>query len=124
MKKELVTIEFRYHDKLMDRDCSDYKNKTITVGIFDTLEQAILEGNKAIDILSNKFEVRSDDKFSLNYLFGRPQRLVTNTCYPTKGVQYFAKIEQLNFVDLNDSIKEVFESADRYRKYKLSQKEE
>lgn len=120
MTKELVTIEFRYHDKPKDDWDSVYKTKKITIGIFDTLEEAINEGNKVLNILSKTFEVRADDKFMLKFLFGSPNRLVTNTCYPTNGIQYFAKITQLKFDDLNETVIETFKAFDRYKEHKSS----
>ena len=115
MTKELLTVEFRYHDKPISEYDVDRRTKTITVGIFDTLEEAISEGNRILDVLSESFEVRSDDRFQLHYLLGFPKRLVTNTCYPTKGIEYFAKIEKLRFDNLSEVINEVF---DAYKKYK------
>lgn len=117
MQKELLTIEFRYHDQ-PDTIDSTYRNKTITIGIFDTLEEAIEEGNKALEILSKHFQVRSDDHFCLHFLFGTPCRLVTNCCYPTNGIQYFAKITPLKFDNLSNIIKETFDAYERYKLYK------
>lgn len=116
--KELVTIEFRYMDAPKGEHDSGNKNKTITVGIFDTLDEAIEKGNEAIKELSKHFQVRADDNFMPKFLFGFPKRLVTNTCYPTKGIQYFAKITKLEFDDLNDTITETFSAVERYKEYK------
>ena len=122
MKKELLTIEFRYHDKPKYGSDSEYKSKTITIGIYDTLEEAIVEGNKVLVVLSKTFEVRVDDKFKLNHLFGSPQRLVTNTCYSTNGVQYFANIRELKFDDLGETVNETFKAFERYKEYYNSEK--
>lgn len=119
LDKELLTIEFRYIDEPMSEDFSGYKKKTITVGIFDTLEEAIIEGNKVLEVLGKTFEVREEDKFKLKCLFGSPNRLATNTCYPTKGVQYFANITPLKFDDLGDTIAETFRALERYKSYKI-----
>lgn len=121
MQKELLTIEFRYYDQPEDVTNCVCRSKTITIGVFDTLEEAIEEGNKALEILSKHFQVRPNDKFQFNYLFGAPLRLVTNCCYPTNGIQYFAKITPLKFDDLSDTIKETF---DAYERYKISEEEE
>ena len=118
MNKELLTIEFRYHDKPKSDDFCGYTSKTITIGVFNTLGDAITEGNKALNVLSESFEVRADDKFQASFLFGSPKRLVTNTSYPTNGIQYFAKITRLNFDDLNETINETFEAAKRYKEHK------
>lgn len=112
--KELLTVEFRYYDKPKGEYDSEHKTKVVTIGVFDTLDEAIIEGNKVLGILSDKFQVREGDKFQLNHLFGSPNRLVTNSCYPTKGIQYFAKIERLDFCDLNGVIGETFEAFNRH----------
>lgn len=114
MKKELLTVEFRYNDK--PKDCAEcrYVRKTVTIGIFDSLEEAVKAGNDTLRELSKAFEVRSNDVFKIQGLFGFPDRLVTNTCYPTKGVQYFACIKSLDFCDLPATIVEAFNSSDRY----------
>lgn len=55
MQKELLTIEFRYHDQPKDVTNSVCRNKTITIGIFDSLEEAIEKGNRAFEMkLRNK----------------------------------------------------------------------
>lgn len=118
MKKELLTIEFRYHDKPKNSDFSEYTNKRITIGIYDTLEEAIEAGNEVVKVLAKSFEVRQDDKFQLKFLFGCPKKLVSNTCYPTNGISYFAKIETLDFCDLSLTIAETFEAYERYINYK------
>lgn len=117
-KKELLTVEFRYNDKPADLDHCEYKSRTITIGVFDTLEEAIDMGNHTLDILSKVFEVRSDDKFKLNHLFGSPNRLVTNTCYSTREVQYFAKITLLKFDDLKETVNEAFRASERHINYR------
>ena len=117
MKKELLTIEFRYNDKKPENDDYSCISKTITIGIYDTLNEAVKEGNKTIGILSKHFEVRRDDKFKVSGLFGMPDRLVTNCCYTTKGVSFFAEITSLNFDDLETTINEAFVSSDRYKTF-------
>lgn len=117
--KELVTIEFRYHDKPNNQGVGECKSKTITIGIYDTLEEAVKEGNKAIQKLAEKgFQVRSDDHFKIHGLFGYPNRLVSNCCYSTKGVQYFAKITKLEFDDIFKVIDNCFKSHIRWLEYK------
>lgn len=117
MTKELLTIEFRYMDKPKSEDFSGATNKTITIGIYDTLEEAVDMGNSALNVLSKSFEVRPNDKFKVKGLFGLPERLVTNTCYPTKGVQYFAKITKLNFELINATVVEAFKARERYEEF-------
>jgi hypothetical protein len=127
MKKELLNVEFRYQyfDSIGERQ---HKTKTITIGIYDTLEEAVAAGNKTLETLAKTFEVRPDDKFKVKGLFGFPDRLVTNCCYPTKGVQFFAHIESLVFEDagddLNMHINEIFNLIKKPAKPKASEKME
>jgi hypothetical protein len=115
MNKELLRIEFRYTDAPKgEHDCG-YRTKKITIGIYDSLEEAVKEGNKVLEDLSKRFEVRYDDKFGVNSgCFGTAKRLVTNCCYPTKGVQYFAQITKLSFDDVKEMVDETFEARIRY----------
>ena len=122
MRKELLTIEFRYLDAPKFEHDTTWKSKTITIGVFDTLEEAISEGNKVLSVLSKTFEVRAEDRFGLNNgSFGSSKRLVTNCCYPTNGVQYFAKITPLKYDNLNETVEESFKAFEKYKKYKHSE---
>lgn len=121
IQKELLTIEFRYHDRPKGDWDSGHPKKIITIGVFDTLEEAVKKGNEALKVLSEHFSVRADDRFKVNGLFGSPDRLVTNCCYSTKGISYFAKITPLRFDDLSDTIKETFDAYERYKSYKESE---
>lgn len=121
MKKELLKIELRYQDEPNGEHDSETRSKTITIGIYDTLEEAVEEGNKTMKVLSEYFDVRVEDRFAVRGLFGRPDRLVSNCCYTTKGVVYFANITTLNFDDISEAITEAFKARDRYKRYKESE---
>lgn len=121
--KRLVTIELRYEDRPVNEDVGGYTTRTITIGIYDTLDEAIEQGNKAIELLSKYFEVRSDDYFVKNALFGMPRTLVSNCCYRTQQITYFAKITPLHFNDLEAAVKEAFAARERYKKYQQENQE-
>jgi len=113
MIKQLLTIEFRYHSTLPSGWTSGHQSKTVAQ-VFDTLEEAIEEGNKYLDVLALHFEVRSDDRFSIDGFLGRPKLLVSNTCYSTRGVEYFAKITTLELArveDLDAVIEGIFKAS-------------
>ena len=74
------------------------------------MEEAVEKGNEVLKALS---EVEG--------LFGFPDRLVSNCCYPTKGIQYFAKITPLKFDDLDSMIQETFDAYERYKFYKTEE---
>lgn len=114
-EKHLVTIEFRYTTKFINEykeTENKSKNKTITIGLFDTLEEAIIEGNKSLEVLESHFPLHtypSGDKakknrFCKNYIFGQPNKLVTNLAYLKTPFEFFAKIQTLYYANTNDAI--------------------
>ena len=103
MQKELLEIEFRYNDRPIGSCPATSCSKTIAIGIFDTLEEAVKAGNETLKVLSEHFQVRADDRFT------------------TKGIAYFARITPLKFDDLSETIAEAFKAYDRYRQYKREQ---
>ncbi len=119
--KYLIKVEFIYNKFHEDERISGYASKTVTIGTVDTLDEAIKLGNESLDVLSGRFEVRADDKFQKNFLWGSPKLLVTNCSYPTNGVQYFAKITPLKFEDLSDVIQETLTSSKKYKEWQNSE---
>lgn len=124
MSKELLRIEFRYSN-IPNSIGSTYRNKFITIGIYDTLEEAVNVGNKLLtETLSKYFQVRETDRFSVKGPLGMPERLVSNCCYPTKGITYFAKITKLDFDDVENTVTSIFKSVDKYIEYKSKETED
>lgn len=128
MTKELLTIEFRYHDAPKSESDSGYKTKTITIGVFDTFEEAIVEGNKAMEVFEKYFKVNTywnkKDRFSKNGgCFGTPNRLITPLAYLQTPFDFYAKIEQLKYNDVDETIIEVLDAVKRYKEYKFNNNE-
>lgn len=123
MTKELLTIEFRYLEMPKNEAWTEHRNKTITIGVFDTLEEAILRGNEMLTELSKSFEIRPEDRFKLKHLFGTPCRLVCNVRRKT-NIDFYAKIEQLKYDDLSQAVKEVKEATNKYVKWYFAQNED
>lgn len=130
MTKELVTIEFRYHDKPKNEAFSGHESKTITIGLFDTLDEAIVEGNKAIEALEKRFklhvfpdnrEARKERFSKTGGCFGLPHRLITNLAYLKTPFGFYAKIEKYTYGDIDQIINEVLEAEERYKEYKKSE---
>lgn len=134
MTKELVTIEFRYRDKPKGEHDSEHKNKTITIGVYDTLEEAIVEGNKVLEILEKQFKLHvfpnnkgeaKKERFSKNGgCFGSANRLISNLAYLQTPFDFYAKIEKLTYADIEQTITEVLEAKKRYIEYQNSEREE
>lgn len=116
MEKYLLTFEFRYTG--MNKHKDDYRDysKTITMGIYDTITEAVNFGNECLPILAETFEIGRNDRFKVSGLFGAPDTLVTNTCYKDK-VHFFGKITTLNFTPLKEMITESIESRKQYDEY-------
>jgi hypothetical protein len=133
MTKELLTIEFRYHDVPKGDWDSSYKSKIITIGVFDTLDEAIIEGNKVLEVLENKFDIhtfpdgRKANKDRLgknNGCFGSANRLVTNLAYLKTPFSFFVKIEKLTYADVEQTILSVLESEKRYKEHRQKESED
>jgi len=132
MTKELVTIEFRFRDKPKGEWDSGHPSKTITIGVFDTFEEAIIEGNKVLETLEKHFKIhvypnKSEarrERFSKNGgCFGSARRLVTDLAYLQTPFNFFAKIEKLTYNDVEETINEVLEANKRYIEYKNSEQD-
>jgi len=127
MTKELLTIEFRYTDISKGEFDTEHKNTTITIGVFDTLEEAIVEGNKALQVFEKHFKIHvfpdgreaKKDRFSKNGgCFGSACRLVTPLAYLKTPFEFYAKITKLTYKDVEQTIIEVLEANKRYKEYK------
>lgn len=130
MKKELVTIEFRYNDAPKGEVGSGFTTKTITIGVFDTLEEAIIEGNKALEVFESKFKLHvfpsgttaKKERFSKNGgCFGTANKLVTQLAYLKTPFEFYAKITTLNYADISTTISEVLNAGKRYKEFTDSQ---
>ena len=114
MEKYLLQIEFRYHaiPKSDSPYASDCYNKKIAIGIYDSIDDAIKQGNKSLEVLKTKFSF--NDSFSKHGgPFGTSNTLVCNFDYRNKP-QFFATIETLHFDDLAFVMEDVFHEHERW----------
>ena len=115
MEKFLVTMEYRYKDA-PDWSDSTYREKVDTIGVFNNIQEAIEEGNKVLIELEKHFEINPNynrkDRLSKN------NRLISNLAYLVTPFTFFLKVEKLKYNDCKDSIKEVLQSIENYKKYK------
>ena len=128
MEKYLVRIEFRYSDAPKTEDGITSKNKMITIGVYDTFEDACQNGNNLLEVLESKFELHqfpdgreaSKERFSKNGgCFGSKKDLVTNSAYLKTPFEFYAKIETLKYNPIDEVIENVVSASKRYRNYKL-----
>lgn len=115
MTKQLVTIEFRYKCVPNSDLCSCHRQKTITVGIYDTIEEAVAEGNKAVNKLLKNYKINGE--FNVKDSLGVSNRIVTDY------TNVFAKITELKFDDVEATMNEVAESNAKFIEYKKTLRE-
>lgn len=129
MKKYLVKIEFRYSD--VPKTDYDYhsKNKMVTIGVYDTFEEACKNGNSLLEVLESKFELHvfpdgskaSKERFSKNGgSFGSKKNLVASLAYLKTPFEFYAKIDTLEYDDIDEVIESVVSASKSYMNYKLS----
>ncbi len=129
MTKELVTIEFRYLDAPKSDLVGPHKSKKITIGVYDTLDEAMNAGNKALEVLEDYFKLNTaynkKERFSKNGgCFGYPNRLITNLGYLQTPFEFYASITKLSYDDLDQTILDVVEAGKRYKEFKNSNQDE
>lgn len=117
MEKYLVTIEFRYEDG------SCQENKKITIGVYDTFDEAEENGNKTLEVFERHFPLNEawnkKDRFSKNGgCFGEPKTLVTNLTYLQTPFSFYANITKLKYEDVEQTILDVIAATERYQEYK------
>lgn len=127
MERYLVRIEFRYSDAPKTDDGYSSKNKMITIGVYDTFEEACKNGNNLLEVLESKFELHqypdgtkaSKERFSKNggYL-GSKKTLVSNLAYLKTPFEFYAKIETLEYSPIDEVIENVVSASKRYLNYK------
>lgn len=127
MEKYLVRIEFRYYDAPETEDGYSSKNKKITIGVYDTFEDACKNGNNLLKVLEGKFELHqfpdgskaSKKRFSKNGgSFGSKKTLITNLAYLKTPFEFYAKIETLKYHHIDEVIENIVNASKRYRNYK------
>ena len=116
MEKFLLDVEFRYHRVPESEYSSDCVNKVITIGIYDTLDEAIEKGNATIQRITKKFHFR--ERFGRNNgIFGSSNLLVASISnYP----ECFVHIKPLdcNVDNLEEEMKKAFQSEAEYKKWR------
>ena len=121
----LVDLELRYTDKPRgDNDYPDHVSKTITVGIYNTYEEAVQAGNA---MLAAELESR----FPLNPHYNRKQRfgetytkyLISDLSYLTTPFSFFASIKKLNLGSVGDAVEEALNARARYKEWKNSERD-
>lgn len=124
MKKYLVTIKFIYSGVAKsDYDCTS-KTKRITIGIYDSFDDACIHGNDVLKTLESKFKLHkfpdgttaSRDRLGKRlYSFGGRKSLVTDSAYLKTPFNFYLKIDTLNYGSITDTIDDVLDSVKEFR---------
>ncbi len=127
MDKYLVKIEFRYSDAPKSESRGTSNSKTITIGVYDSFDEAIEKGNKTLERLESKFDIHTfpdgrkakKERFSKNGgCFGTANTLVTNLAYLKTPFEFYAKITTLKHLNLDEVIPDLIEAKKRYISFK------
>jgi len=100
MEKYLVAVEFRYAGE-PDYTGSAYYAKSLTIGVFESFDDAIEHGNKFLEYMETLFPLSGQkDRFGkTNGPFRSKTTLVSNLGYLKTPFEFYAKITTLNFDD-------------------------
>ena len=128
MEKYLVTIEFRYMDIPKSNLLTGHKSKTITIGIYDNEEDAISNGNKALEVFEKHFALNphwnTKERFSKSGGYdGSPKYLIWSDIWIKTPFDIYAQITVLEHQDVEETINYVLEAGKRYKEYKEKEKE-
>lgn len=125
--KYLLTSEFRFTSVNKDKTNTNYNNKTITIGVFDTFEDACKEGNKNLEIMESRFSLHKfpqghsapKERFSENGgCFNSRKNLITNLAYLKTPFEFYFKITDLNYQDIDSFIDDTLSSVNEYREWR------
>lgn len=122
MKKYLVTIEFRYQDRPDNDGFGESNTKKITIGVYDTDDEAIENGNKALEKFEKHFKLNPHynvkERFSKHGgCFGGSNFLISDSAWIETPFTLFANITVLDYQDVDKTINEVLEARERYEDY-------
>ena len=127
MKRYLVRIEFRYSVTSEIEDEYIPKNKKVTIGVYDTFDEACKNGNNLLEVLESKFELHQfpdgrkapKERFSKNGgILGGKKNLVSNLAYLKTPFEFYAKIETLEYSPIDEAIEDVVSASKRYINYR------
>jgi hypothetical protein len=114
MEKFLVTIEFRY--TVQKQYSKRYISKTVTIGVYETFDEACLNANKVLENLESRFKLHkfpnglkaNKERFSKNGgCFGSEKTLITNSAYLKTPFEFYFQITSLKYQPVNNVIDEI-----------------
>lgn len=127
MIKYLVQIKFRYTD-IVGGD-ERYREDVVTVGVYDTADEAYTKGNEALEVFEQNFPLNPNymrkDRFSATGgCFGYPEHLISNLAYLTTPFSFYASVEPLKIEPVQEKIDAVMAAVKRYKDYQAQESDE
>ena len=123
MEKFLLTLELRYNKApKSEEENGKYINKIITIGVYETREEANEAGNIVLESMEKRFTLNKHrnekERFSSRGgVFGMPHDLISNLGYLNTPFVFFFKIEKLCFLFVEEELDKAVETCERFRKY-------
>ena len=100
----MAQIEFRYCWQDVD-DETQYKSELCTIGVYNTIEDAVREGNKELEKIDSRFPLNPNynvkRRFETRPRFGN---LITELDWVRTPFQIFANIVELKHKDITATI--------------------
>lgn len=125
--KYLLTLEFRFTSLNKNKTDDTYNTKTITLGVFDSFEDACNEGNKNLEIMESRFSLHKfpkgnyapKERFSKNGgSFNSRKNLITNLAYLKTPFEFYFKITDLNYQNIDSLIDDTLSSINEYKEWR------
>lgn len=112
----LVNIEFRYRDYSKEEDRLTQHSKTVTIGIYNSYEDAKKAGNAMLEKeLESRFPLNKNRNNKNRFGETYTKYLISDLAYLTTPFSFFASIKELKLDSVGETIETILESEKRYR---------
>jgi len=114
MEKYLVNIRFNYFDISSDDRNSGARYEVVTLGVYDDINVACKEADKALEMIKSKVDViRDGDKFIFSGRFFPDYVYIDTGAYINKPYNFECEIKTLNYQSVSDVIDNIKNAAER-----------
>lgn len=120
MEQYLITIEYRFKGKPNRWDSTDYETKQ-TLGVFDTLEDAMKCGNEFLPLLEARWDLNPNYNKKERFHKNMGMFIISDLAYIKTPFTFYAKIEKLRYFDSEILLDEITKSCYDYKQYKKLQ---
>jgi hypothetical protein len=121
----LVDLGLCYTDQPRgDNDYANHVSKTITVGIYNTYEEAVQAGNAMLAAeLESRFPLNPNYNYKQRFGEKWTETLISDLSYLTTPFRFFAHIKKLNLGSVGDAVEEALKAEARYKEWKNSERD-